>query len=334
MNKYSIILPVRNGGAYLKECVSSILAQTYTHFNLIVLENGSSDGSRQWLESVPDERILLLPSERPLNIEENWRRISSLQKNEFMTMIGHDDLLRPDYLEIMHGLVQKQPSATLFQAHFNYIDAQGREIRKCKPMKARMDGASFLAELMNNNLDLMGTGFLMRSRDYDRLGGLPDYPNLLFADFELWVKLTSEGSVAIAREEGFSFRVHASTTTTSSDMKMLAGFGRLVNFLAALRDQRPDLAEVIEKNAGAFLSFYCKGLSHRLLRTPLITRNGLTVSEFIANCRQYAHWLSPESTPDPAAAWSVRLGGIIDQSTVLRTVFLFFKRLFPKPVLK
>jgi glycosyltransferase involved in cell wall biosynthesis len=70
--KYSIILPVRNGGEYVKDCVSSILAQRLSAFNLHILDNYSTDGTLQWIESLNDSRIIIYPTKKPLSIEENW----------------------------------------------------------------------------------------------------------------------------------------------------------------------------------------------------------------------------------------------------------------------
>ena len=101
MNKFSVILPVKNGGDYLKECVNSILSQTYTNFNLLILENCSTDNTLNWLMSLHDDRIKIYPSSESLVIEENWARVLSIPKNEFMTLIGHDDILLPNYLQVV-----------------------------------------------------------------------------------------------------------------------------------------------------------------------------------------------------------------------------------------
>src|SRR5258706_11635663 len=143
-HKFSIILPVRNGGEYIKECVHSILSQTYTEFNLHIIENCSTDGSAEWITTLHDERIIVYPAEKPLTIEENWGRIISIPKSEFMTMIGHDDLLDKNYLAVMDTLIKKYPDASLFQTHFRYIDGKGKFVRNCKPMSEKQTAAEFL----------------------------------------------------------------------------------------------------------------------------------------------------------------------------------------------
>ena len=109
MKKYSIILPVRNGGSYVRECVNSILAQTLDDFNCIILDNCSTDGTSEWIASLNDPRIISHRSDRSLTIVENWSRVRDVPKNEFMTMIGHDDILDPDYLAVMDKLIGKHP---------------------------------------------------------------------------------------------------------------------------------------------------------------------------------------------------------------------------------
>ena len=132
--KFSIILPVKNGSEYVKECVKSILSQTLQDFNLVVLDNCSTDGTLEWLQSLNDPRIVIHQSEKPLSIEQNWARIKSIPKNEFITLIGHDDVLSENYLQVMADLIQKHPSASLYQMHFLYIDSNGEVLHNCRPM--------------------------------------------------------------------------------------------------------------------------------------------------------------------------------------------------------
>lgn len=330
--KYSIILPVRNGGNYVKECVTSILNQTVSDFELSILDNNSTDGTLDWIQSINDSRITIYPSKEPLSIEQNWGRIKDIPKNEFMTMIGHDDILHVDYLATMDELIRNYPDATLYQTHFNYIDAKGDKIRDCKPMKKVETSADFLSSFLSNTIDVMGTGFMMRSKDYDIMGGIPIYPNLLFADFELWLRLTQLNYKATAETTCFSFRLHQSTTTNSPDIKFQQAFEKFISFLADFN--KADLNKVIQEKAAPFLLFYCKGLSHRLLRTPKSKREGLTVKKFIANCKEYARQLGVEKRFYPDKVISLKLARAIDSSGVGRAFFLRFKRIYSKPILK
>ncbi len=331
MARYSIILPVRNGGHYVKECVNSILSQTYTDFNLHVLDNCSTDGTTDYIKSIIDERVKIFPAEKPLSIEENWARITFIHKNEYITLIGHDDVLDPNYLQVMEGLVSDHPDASLYQAHFRYINAAGGVIRKCKAMTNRLSEREFMAFFLCNMIDSMGTGFMMRSIDYDRVGGIPLYPNLLFADFALWISLIKKSYMAIAFEETFSFRLHQSTTTTSSDIKFQDAFKTFVQFLSEQKNEE-NLNKVITRYGVNFIAFYVQGLTHRLLRTPKNKRQGRTVEQLLKDCKRYADELVPGNKFNPLNNYSVKIAKHIDSNPLTRSLFLAFKRLYAKPI--
>jgi hypothetical protein len=267
-----------------------------------------------------------------LTIEESWARITTIPKNEFITLIGHDDLLDPDYLAVMDRLIQKHPQASLYQAHFRYINATGGTIRRCKPMDEEQSTQEFIAFFLSGIIDTMGTGFMMRALDYDAVGGIPPYPNLLFADFELWINLTGKNYKATALEECFSFRLHQSTTTTSADIKFQQAFARFNAFLKQLKDAEPQYREVIERYAVDFIHSYCKGLTHRLLRTPVDKRSGLTVKDFVVQCKKDADAILPGNNYDPYAYFNMRLAKSIDSNVFTRQAFLLFKKLYSKPV--
>lgn len=250
-----------------------------------------------------------------------------------MTLIGHDDLLHNNYLETMKALIDKYPDASLYQAHFIYIDGKGQAIRKCKPMAETESAEEFLNKFLKDEIDVMGTGFMMRSADYDTIGGIPNYPNLLFADFELWLNLTALKYKATSRVECFSFRIHSSTTAISPDLKFQRAFKQFIQFLKNMGDQKESIRSVVRENAGGFLLKYCQGLTHRLLRTPRENRDNLTVKELVKDCRELAGSLSIEEFK-PERIPSIRIAIMLDKYAWSRNLFLFFKKIHPKPLLK
>ncbi len=334
MAKFSIILPVRNGGEHIKECVHSILAQTCTDFNLVILDNKSTDGTTEWIGTLKDERIKHFLSNQSLSIEENWHRILTAPRNEFITLIGHDDILQPDYLQVMSQLIDAHPDASLYLAHFSYIDVDGKKIRDCVPMDEKEMPGPFLTKYLENRIDLMGTGFIMRGKDYEAIGGIPMYPNLLFADFELWINLAKKNYMAVSSQNCFAFRIHASTTKASADERYHKAFERFINYLVSLKEERAEFAERIRQSGGSYLLFYCRGFCHRLLRTPVKKRNGLTVKKTIADFNSYARRLGIGTAFKPGSVFSIRLARWIDSNPVTRSFFLIFKKIYAKPVIR
>ena len=328
MPKFSIILPVRNGGSYVKECVQSILSQSVEDFDLQVLDNSSTDGTLEWIRSLTDVRITVYPAPRPMTIEENWGWIVSIPKNEFMTMIGHDDLLHPSYLKEMNELIARHPDASLYQSHYRYIDQDGHLIRYCLPMDEIQQASEFLACQFSRTMESMGSGYLMRSSDYDKLGGMPGYyPNLIFADYELWINLMRLGYKATSARECFSYRIHQNLSRMTNGMLYQGAFGKYMSFIKSLIDQDPVIKCIVERYGKDMLYYNCESLSHRLLKTPSRQRT-ISVNEFIKKCESYANDLIPEQQFKPLHKFRIRIAGQLDRSAIGRIVFNLFIKTF------
>jgi glycosyltransferase involved in cell wall biosynthesis len=227
-------LPVRNGWPYVKECVESVLAQTYPHFNLIVLDNQSTDNTVPWLKTLKDERIRLYGSEAPLSIAESWARAKDVEKQEYMTLIGHDDTFDPDFLITIKALIDHYPDSALYQTGARLINAEGRTIRSCKAVPERETAAQYLEARLMFERDIFGTGFVMRSADYDRLGGIPPFERLYFADDALWLSLLGQSFKAADPAEHFAVRIHPESESASLPsiwLPALVGLNQFSDFL-------------------------------------------------------------------------------------------------------
>lgn len=333
MNKYTIILPVRNGSNHIEECIRGILSQSFKDFDLVILENCSTDSTKTIIDSFHDSRIKVYFADKPLTIEENWQRILAIDKGEFITLTGHDDIFDENYLLYMDELISRHPEASLYQAHFRYIDSQGKEIGKCRRMAEIQNATEVIHNFLCNKIDLMGTGFMMRSRDYNRVGGIPPYPNLLFADMELWIRLAQKSCLAVDNRETFAYRKHVSaTTSTSTDAKFLQAFDLLVQYLLKLKTTHPELAPVIIEDSIELFRQYCQGITHRILRTPWNKRKVPSVSEIIDHFREYGKKMG--NNFEPLNYKKIRMGKIVDSNLLLHSAFLLLKRVYSKPVLK
>jgi glycosyltransferase involved in cell wall biosynthesis len=253
-----IVLPVRNGGEYLKACVGSILAQTYEHFRLVVLENASTDDTVNWVRQQHDPRITILESPAPLKIEENWARIAQLDMSrEFLTIIGHDDLLDPGYLSGMSTLIDAHPDACLYQAHFRLINTHGHRLRSCLPMPTRETAESFLAARLRLRRDSYGTGYMCRATDYVRVGGIPPYKKLMFADDALWMSLMRNSYKATLPQEMFSYRLHPGGTSHAPDWRStFDSLAAYLDFLIEYGGSNRKVKDALQRGVAEYLVFW------------------------------------------------------------------------------
>lgn len=327
MQKFSIILPLYNGGDYAKQCVNSVLGQSLNDFNLLVLDNNSTDGTLDWIVALNDPRIVIYQSYVNLGITGNWARIKDLPRNEYMTIIGHDDIFCSGYLQEMDRLIAAHPNASLYQTHFDFIDSKGRVLRSCQPMAERQEGHEFLASQLTLSLDSMGTGYMMRSRDFDFLGGMPTtYPNLIFADYQLWMQLTLLSYKATSAFKGFQYRLHDSTSKTTNGYDYQLAFEKYVLFIASLTKQNKDVASVVKLYGRDYLMFFCESLSHRLLKTPRRLRK-ISVKDFINKCRHYASLWVPEQRFEPMNKIKINVAAKLDSFAFSRELFNLYKKI-------
>jgi hypothetical protein len=123
-------------------------------------------------------------------------------------------------------------------------------------------------------------------------------------------------------------------TAVSSDQKFQEAFSRFMNYLLQMKNQDQSFKIEIDCHLEKFIAVYAKSFSHRLLRTPLVNRNNISVKEWLEKCQYYANEILGTNVINVEKHWSVRLSKLIDSSSVLRKLFLVYKKLFPKPVFK
>lgn len=333
-NHFSIIIPFKSGKSYLLDCLHSVIEQDYPHFNIIILADNTSniDDALDAVHALQNSKVSIQASDLNLDILQNWGRIKDLNKNEYMTILGYDDVLEKTFLSTINELINHHPEASLYHTHFNYIDSKSAFIKVCQPLPSRLNANAYLEYALNEKIDIMATGYVFKSSDYDALGGIPThYPNLIYADLQLWLELTKKSYLAVDSSTQFSFRIHASTTKTSKDKILLEAFVLFLDYLNELKTGSPALGKIIQENAQKFCESTTKAIAHRLLRTPRKLRKGLSIDHIITKIA--AKSIGLDSAYEPLQINSIRLARTIETSPILNDLFLLFKKIYRKPVL-
>lgn len=310
---------------WIESSVTSILTQTYPAFELIIVDSGSTDATIEWVRSLHDERIKIYQTDKRLDIVENWQRFATIPRSKFMTIIGHDDILYPEYLDTVDKLIERYPDAGLYQTHFNLIDRKGNLIRRCVPMKDNYSPAEFLESVLQHKIEITATGFMMRSDNYDAIEGIPPYPKLLYADTELWIKLILNSYVVVAPEACFEFRFHIDNTSKSSGQVRLFAFEKMVEFFNRLKMENPEFKLIIERDAEAFLKNYAVGSCHKLIYVPKTGRDSVTMDKIAGSAKKCAEKLIPGVHFEPGKFFGIRMAKMIDSNGLLRRLFLIYK---------
>lgn len=310
---------------WIQSSVNSVLAQTYTGFDLLIVDGGSTDGTIEWARSLQEEKIKIYQTDKRLDIVQNWQRFTTILRNEFMTIMGHDDILYPDYLATIDKIIGNYPEAGLYQTHFNFIDGKGNLIRSCAPMKGNYSAAELLEGVLQHKIEITATGFMIRSDKYDAVGGIPPYPKLLYADTELWIKLILDSYLVVAPETCFGFRFHIDNTSKSAGHVRLDAFEKLIEFLSQLKQESPDYRLIIEKNAEDFLKRYAVGSCHKLIYVSEKDRDNVSMDKIAASAQICAQKLMPGLEFEPGKFPGIRIAKMIDSNVLLRKLFLVYK---------
>jgi len=135
MNKplISVIFSVYNGAPYLKEAIESILNQTFTDFEFIIVDDGSTDETPKILDGFTDTRIVRLKNEKNLGLVRSLNKALSLAKGEFIARMDADDISLPERFAKQITYFKKHPQMGVLGTAISQVDKRGRFISVLVP---------------------------------------------------------------------------------------------------------------------------------------------------------------------------------------------------------
>jgi glycosyltransferase involved in cell wall biosynthesis len=115
----SVLLPTRNGGKLIGECVDAVLRQEDANFELVVSDNANADGTTHALAARADDpRLRVLRQDQLLSVTENWNATLAASRGDYVLMIGDDDLVLPGALAELQRALERldRPDCLSFNA--------------------------------------------------------------------------------------------------------------------------------------------------------------------------------------------------------------------------
>lgn len=123
----SVGIPVFNGENYIRESVDSVLRQTENNFELIVVDNCSTDNTLKILASYSDPRIRVVKNDSNLGSTLNFIRCAELAQGEYFVLLPHDDILMPTMLETFSKALSLDPEIGLAYSSYYVINENGKQ---------------------------------------------------------------------------------------------------------------------------------------------------------------------------------------------------------------
>lgn len=129
--RVSIGLPVFNGADYLEEAIDSLLAQTYTDFELIVSDNASTDRTPEICQgyAAKDARVRYCRNATNIGAMQNWYRSFELSSGEYFLGAAHDDRYHPEFLDKCIQVFEQNPNVVVCYTKTKVIDGNGKFVR-------------------------------------------------------------------------------------------------------------------------------------------------------------------------------------------------------------
>jgi glycosyltransferase involved in cell wall biosynthesis len=198
----SIIMPVWNGEKYLAAAVDSLLAQTYTDFELLVIDDGSTDRTPEILRSYADPRLRVLRLDHA-GIVVALNHGLSQAKAQWVARLDADDLSLPRRLELQWQAVNRHPQAVLCHTNVTYFGEDSLSIGEARLPRSR----SFTALRLCYQCPIVHSTVLFKKSAALAAGGyLPEERHA--EDFSLWGRLLEQGEFVTLPQKLVQFRVH------------------------------------------------------------------------------------------------------------------------------
>lgn len=197
----SIVLPVYNGEKFLRESIESVLAQTYKNWELLILDDCSTDHTSDIAieYTQKDSRIKYYRNESNLRLPRNLNRGFSLAKGDYLTWTSDDNRYRPNALEIMHSALKKNENVDFVFSSFRIMDAEGNDV------EMYIVSEKDIKKIIGFNV--VGACFLYKREVYETIGNY-DPEMILVEDYDYWQRVFMKFKAIAISDVLYDYRRH------------------------------------------------------------------------------------------------------------------------------
>ena len=188
--KISVVMAAYNAEKYLKEAMDSILGQTYDDFELIVIDDKSSDASGQILKdyAARDSRVVVLENQENMGLTKSLNKGLRVAKGEYIARMDADDISVPDRFEKQVAFLDSHPDHSFVSCIGRYIDEDGKE----EQLRLFPETNEEIYAMMPKVDAVMHPGVMFRREDIRKIG---DYCEdfRVVQDYDLWFRGMAAG---------------------------------------------------------------------------------------------------------------------------------------------
>ena len=219
--RVSVLMTIYNAAPFLREAIGSLIMQDFADWELIAIENGSTDGSPSVLASYTDSRIRTFPFTENIGRTPALRYAFDHARGEYIAVLDADDLSHPERFLQQVKLMDKHPELALVGSWAQYIDEKGKIFAEFKPPTVQKE----LLDCLGWTNPIVHSSVLYRRDLARRVGGYPEH--LVFAqDFGFVLSLAKHYKIGMISNFLCQLRVFPVRMTSSRKYQVVAAHER------------------------------------------------------------------------------------------------------------
>ncbi len=269
MSKISVIIPAYNCAKTIKETIESVLNQSFTDLELLVINDGSTDSSLDIVSKIKDSRIKIFSyTNAGGNVSRN--RGINHAVGEFISLLDADDIWTPDKLATQLQALEENPPTKVAYSWTDYIDEYGKFVHSGTHIS--LDGNVYEHLLVKNFLE-NGSNPLICKDALLTVGGF-DESLLAGQDWDMWLRLAREFNFVAVPEVQILYRISANSLSCNLARQEKA----CLQVLNKAYSTSPESLQHLK--AYSFANLY-KYLTWKALQNPLNRQKGLAGALFL-----------------------------------------------------
>lgn len=227
MPKVTIAIPTYNRAKFLGAAIKSVLGQTYTNFELLIVDNASTDDTKTVIASFKDRRIKYHKNSKNIGMMKNWNKCVELSIGKYLMILGDDDILYPDFLERSLAVHRENPKIGFSFAKCSKINSNGKFITlwgyKFTP-PGHLEKYKYLYYTIKYGACLTNSStVLINKKVFAKVGLFEAQYGTNTFDFNMWIKIALEYPVYFIDKIMSDYRIHKEQISELHWEKMLTG---------------------------------------------------------------------------------------------------------------
>lgn len=204
----SIIIPAFNAERYISQSIQSVLNQTYNNFELIIINDGSTDNTRVIIESFDDERIKYFENEKNQGIVYSRNKGLRIAKGDYIGMLDADDIAYPEKFETQINFLEKNGDFGMIGSWARFIDENGKHMPGGWKLKAKPE---MIPSLMLFKNYFLQSAVLYRKECITKFTFKEGFD--ILEDYLIWLEIIKKFKVWNLQEYLLDYRIHSGGIT-------------------------------------------------------------------------------------------------------------------------